>query len=954
MRLPTLFLASLSLATAHAATIHVSPKGSDANPGTAAEPVASLARARDLARTQRTKMPAEPITIQLAGGEYHLAEPLILTPEDSGTKEAPLIWRSTPDERAMLRAVREITGWKPWRNGILVADLKAQGLDGVRFHQLFRKADDAEFSTRLPLARYPNANPKQPLYGGFLYVAETAKNSREELHYHDGELPLSDWPDTSQAEIVTIYNRGWMYANTPIRQIDPETRTVRFEKIRGQMIRLNRYYIQNVLGALDAPGEWYLDYQTSQLYLKPPTGGIGRVFAPVADQIVELQGQLPYPHRYLNTSWTRPKEECPLPDDAPPERPVSFVSFAGIDFEGARQDALRFLGTRNCDVVGCRIANVGNVGVNLGAVTSSFPEVGNPRVTPATGTPIGAGGGGQILLARDPGIDCRIVGCDIWSVGSEGVMLMGDRNLAENNHIYDTGLFAKDAPCINLLGDGNIARRNTLHDCPRCTVFLKGVNNVVEGNDSHHANMETTDMGVIRMVQRNAHLKGNVIRYNRVADSVGYGFVWNQATHYESPFYTWGIYLDDYTCGTTVHGNVVTRCGRGGIMIHGGGDNTVTNNVCVDAGLYQIELAPISRDYRDVKSVFAGNRIERNILVCHAEDSVPYRYTSATPDTAAFASNLVDFGTRDPLVVIHRQNAIKGWDEWLALGQDKGSIVAPAGIKLTTDDVLEMSPKSPAWKLDFSPIPTTAIGCYESRARASWPIAPNRDRDREKPILATIPGFQVPPKQPVQYEFAGPVRLDFEDLLIGGRCPRGDVLAPHPSAIEISDEQAASGTRSLKFIDAPDLKFDWQPRIYFPFSYVSGKVELSFDLYLPADSPATLYIDPRQYKVKPEVKSGYISGPMLTVQPDGALAAGGQTLATLPRDTWCHLELILDLGQPTAASPLRLRCGDAPVQELSVPHVSSDFQFLERVVIASLAKQTTTFYIDNLTIAPVK
>ena len=952
MRIAVFLLAGLAIASANGTTIHVSPTGDDANPGTLERPVASLNRARGLVREVRAKLPDQVVSVQLAGGEYHLGETLVLTPEDSGTAKAPVIWRSAPGQRAMLRAVREIQNWQPWRNGILVADLKAQGLSGVRFHQLFHKVAKQEFSVRLPLARHPNVDPKQPLYGGFLYVAEAGKKPREEFHYRAGDIPLANWPDISQAEIVSVYGLGWMFANTPIVGVDPATRTIRLRKVRGRFLRLNRYYVQNVLGALDAPGEWYLDRKNDRLYLMPPKAGIGRIFAPVADQIIELRGEIPYPHQYLSTSWTRPKDECPLPKDAPPSSPVHHIYFSGLDFEGARQDAIRFLGTRNCGVVSCRITNAGNVGVNMGGVTSSFPEVGNPRVSPATGSSIGAGGGGQILLARDPGIDCHVVGCDIWSVGSEGVMLMGERNLAENNHIYDTGLFAKDAPCINLLGDGNVARRNTLHDCPRCAVFLKGVNNVVEGNDCHHANMETTDMGVIRMVQRNAHLKGNVIRYNRVADSIGYGFSWHQATHYESPFYTWGIYLDDYTCGTTVHGNIVTRCGRGGIMIHGGGDNTVTNNICIDAGLYQIELAPIKRDYRDVKSIFANNRIERNILICRKEDAVPYRYTSTTPDTAVFRNNLADFGERKPLVVTSRYSAVEGWVDWLRLGQDKGSLAGPAKIETTPEGEVRIAADSLAWKLGFSPIATKLIGCHQSRSRVSWPLAPNRDRHRESPVLATIPGFQRPPKQRQPYQIVGPVRLDFEKAPVGGRSPGGDTMAPAPSAIVVSDEQAAGGAHSLKFIDVPGLKHEWLPRIYFPSAFASGKVQLALDLYLPADSPVKLYIDPRQYTDCG--KGGYLSGPQLTIHPDGTLRVGDKTLATLVRDTWCRLDLTLELGKPTGSSILSLTVGKTPTQTFPIPHLAARFQRLERVVIASVATEGSTFYVDNITIAPVR
>ena len=56
-----------------------------------------------------------------------------------------------------------------------------------------------------------------------------------------------------------------------------------------------------------------------------------------------------------------------------------------------------------------------------------------------------------------------------------------------------------------------------------------------------------------------------------------------------SPFYTWGIYLDDYSSGTLVYGNIVARTFRGAYHNHLGFDNIVENNIFVEGHLQQAE-----------------------------------------------------------------------------------------------------------------------------------------------------------------------------------------------------------------------------------------------------------------------------------------------------------------------------------------------------------------------------
>ena len=81
--------------SAAAKTIYVSPAGNDAWTGRPGQPnadltdgpVATLTRARDIIRQWKSAGPLdEPVHVIVADGVYSITEPLVLTPQDSGTK----------------------------------------------------------------------------------------------------------------------------------------------------------------------------------------------------------------------------------------------------------------------------------------------------------------------------------------------------------------------------------------------------------------------------------------------------------------------------------------------------------------------------------------------------------------------------------------------------------------------------------------------------------------------------------------------------------------------------------------------------------------------------------------------------------------------------------------------------------------------------------------------------
>jgi hypothetical protein len=989
---------------AKSVAFYVALDGNDAWSGRAAAPnrkgsdgpFATLQHARDVVRALKAQGLAVPVEVVIRGGTYDQSEPLVLTPQDGGSAACPITWRAREGERVLLRGSRKITGWKLWHDGIYQADLKTQGLKDVPFHDLYyRKAGTPRsgFAERQILARYPNFDPQHPLHGGFLYMPQRPVIQAEKFVYDQGDIPWDKWKDLSQAEVFTVYGHGWHFAMSPIRNVDQKARTITMQRVSRPLYRLNRYFIQNVLDALDAPGEWYLDRKASILYFYPPDGGIkGEVIAPVIDNIVEVRGTIPFPYDYLNMAYRGPLDKTPMPADAPPMNPVENLVFAGLDFEGARQDALRITGARNCQVLRCRIANVGNTGVNLGGAVSAFSEEGAPRVVPATGHLGGAGSGGETVLLNDPGLNCRVAGCDIWSTGTEGIMLFGRDNVAENNHVYDIGVYSRECAGINLMGERNIVRRNTVHDTPHCGIFFKGVDNIIELNDVHHTVMDSQDMGAIRSVQRNPYLKGNIIRFNKIFDTVGYGFRYQEGTHYESPFDVWGIYLDDITCGTTVYGNIIARAGQGGVEIHGGGDNKVDNNIIVNAGQYLFEYLPMPDgiNFGGVEHVFAGNHSSHNILVATEPGVAPYRVhvradnLTATEvgvapgqgnrgpnnrqrnnraqndggpgnlpaeDYPTMDHNLVWFGDKAPFVMHQQFVGVKGWDAWLQMGHDKGSVLGdPLFVNAKADDY-RLRPDSPALKMGFAPIPVDQIGCFKSAERASWPISPNRDRFREKPILHVAAGYNGIDTVP-RPRLIGPSRDDFESTQAGKPPREGVVTVSKPAEIVVSDKIAAGGKRSLRFASAPGVAE--QPAIYYEVNYAAGVAVFSADFRIDGHEPASFSIDPRQHATTRlgALMKDFVSGPQLTVDANGDLRSGKEVLTPLPLDQWFTIRLRMELGaKAPKQSDLTVTVRGGAPQHFKAAYLSSEFTHLDRVAIADLAPAKSVFYMDNLSIA---
>jgi hypothetical protein len=184
------------------------------------------------------------------------------------------------------------------------------------------------------------------------------------------------------------------------------------------------------------------------------------------------------------------------------------------------------------------------------------------------------------MFTPNAGTDNGVVSCDIYDTGECGVILGGGdrktlepgRNYAVNNRIHNFGRWVRTyRPAVFLCGVGNRVAHNLMHDAPHTAVFFLGNDHILEFNEVYRVCTETGDAGAF-YIGRDWTQRGNVVRYNYFHDLTAT----MQAVV--------AVYLDDMACGTTVVGNIICRVHLG-MLVGGGRDNIVENNIFLDCPL---------------------------------------------------------------------------------------------------------------------------------------------------------------------------------------------------------------------------------------------------------------------------------------------------------------------------------------------------------------------------------
>ncbi len=689
-----LMLTACSLA---AREFYVSPAGSDQAAGTASAPFASIERARDAVRDWRRANPGlkEPVTIYLHGGVYRLTRTLEFTPEDSGSAQSPVVYRAAPGETPVISGGREITGWKMATvagKKLWTADLSEVRDGHWYFHQLWSGLGmDGQ---RRTLARSPNQGFFRVSAVPDMDLKASYQIGQKRFQYAAGEI--ARWENLDDAEVVMM--TFWLSVRRHIASVDESGRMVTLEYPNafrltdgfGNPPPLARYYVENALELLDAPGEFYLNRKTGVIYYMPmPDETIGQthLVAPVLERLMNVEGDprtgrlVEHIHfrgiRFEHAEWWLPRND-----------PSAFYQRQG---SAAVPGAIRFYGARNCAVEACTVAHVSQHAIHFSRGCDHDRVVGCTIFDTGTGgIRVGEEERNGKFLPDDKGV--------IHDLPSEETHHME----ITDNHIYAGGRLFHGCHAIWIGPSyGNLVAHNHIHD-----YYYSGISvgwtwgigkslahdNVIEYNHVHDIGQGwLNDMGAIYML---GSQPGTVIRYNLLHD----------VTH--SAYIGRGIYFDAGSSNMLVEKNVIYNTSTAGFGQSFGKDNVVRNNIFAFGRDAQLE--PNGGNAR----VPAGNNFTYEHNIVYFAAGHPMLRTKWTDTEVVVRSNLywqegggeVRFDS-------------ESWDQWRARGMDAGSIVAdPLFVDPAARD-FRLKPGSPAAKVGFEPFDIGSVGPRETVLR---------------------------------------------------------------------------------------------------------------------------------------------------------------------------------------------------------------------------------------------
>ncbi|MCO1580384.1 ricin-type beta-trefoil lectin domain protein [Crossiella sp. SN42] len=297
----TLLAAPAQAAEAAVTRIVVAPGGDDRNSGERGRPVATLAKAQELARAHAGRTD---VVVELADGVHRLASPLTFTSADSGRNGHTVTWQALPGATPRVSGGEPVTGWTahdsaaniwvaPVPRGVDSRQLYVDGTLAPRA-SIGISRDDVQITTTGMTITNPALN----------YLATLPQQNRIELEslnsFTDRFSPVQSISGTT----ITMQQPAWRNNNWGYDTLA--------KPFAGGGLTLHNAY-----SFLRTAGQWYLDPAAGRLYYKAAAGQspAGRdIVLPRLTSLVRMSGSHADPVRNItvrdlvfeHTTWLQP------------------------------------------------------------------------------------------------------------------------------------------------------------------------------------------------------------------------------------------------------------------------------------------------------------------------------------------------------------------------------------------------------------------------------------------------------------------------------------------------------------------------------------------------------------------------------------------------------------------------------------------------------------------------
>ena len=775
-------------------SIYVATNGNDAWSGTLPQPnglltdgpKATLSGAQVAVRTNLAQAGyRRPTVVQIADGIYTLTNAFTLGLSDSAGATNPVLYQAAPGAHPVFSGGRVIAGWTPMANGQWTASVPwATGSN--YFEQLYV---DGRRATR---AISPNTD--------YFYIqaVDPVLTNQAFAGYASDVAPLAGLSAADLTNVTVIAYHKWTASRMRLASFNAASNLLTFSATaRYAFLSGGRYQIENLPGALDRPGEWFLAHNGTLTYWPLPGEDLNTapVVAPLNANLLTITGnqavgQFVQNLTFSGLSFQHGLYSLPAAGDSEgqgvanlpaviPLNGARNVTFTNCEVAHLGQHAIRLVqGCMNCVVSHCYLHDLGGGGVYIG--TQNTGDAGNLRTAfnIADNNIIRAGGR---LHASSVGV---------W---------IGDSSSNSVTHNEISDLFYSGISVGWTWGYTIIAN-------PAC-------NNLINGNHIHDLGWGVlSDMGGVYTlgVSPGTTVCGNYVHHISRYDYGG-----------------WGLYTDEGSSGILLASNLVHDTQDGGFHQNYGETNLIRNNIFAHGVQAQLRRSRVET-----------NRIpfsfERNIvywpfgILLDGQWSDPsYSYMKSNLYWQVSGTN-IDF-------------AGNTFAQWQALGQDAGSQIADPLFRDGPNRDFRFTSPAAAATIGFQPFDFTAAGVYGDPGWRALAQQPSRPDSLPEPVSFA----------PFDYN------ENFEELSPGAPVPDTTLAGASGGAgVMVVTNNPASGARCVAVTAVPGLAKNFYPYFYYSPPNLTGNLNYAFSIWLATDTQmAHIW---REYDA---TGSSYVTGP---------------------------------------------------------------------------------------------